>query len=80
MNLLSLFTGGWKKNGTAAQASAVSVRTAVPVIPHHTPTSLEERQRLLAHHVRLSQEAWRTDFASTALAVDWGRRRSFWRR
>jgi hypothetical protein len=53
MNLLHLFIGGWKKNGTTAQAPAVSVAPAVPAIPHRTPTSLEERQRLLAHHVRL---------------------------
>jgi hypothetical protein len=49
MSLLSLFTGGWKKNG--APSPGPSVPTAA--MPHRPPTSLEERQRLLAHHVRL---------------------------
>jgi hypothetical protein len=51
MNLLSLFTGGWKKNGAAAPAPAAPVAPAV--VPQHMPTALEERQRLLGHHVRL---------------------------
>ena len=51
MNLLSLFTGGWKKSETAVPEPAAP--TPAPAIPHRTPTSLEERQRLLAHHVRL---------------------------
>ena len=50
MNLLSLFTG-WKKNGHAAPAPAPPVTPVRPA--HRMPTSLEERQRLLAHHVRL---------------------------
>jgi hypothetical protein len=51
MNLLSLFTGGWKK--TEAVVPEPAAPTPAPAIPHRTPTSLEERQRLLAHHVRL---------------------------
>jgi hypothetical protein len=47
MSLLSLFTGGWKKDNVAAPT------TAVPAVPHRPATSLEERQRLLAHHVRM---------------------------
>ncbi len=50
INLLSIFTGNWKKNGTAVQTPAVA---HVPVIPNFAPTALEERQQLLAHHVRL---------------------------
>ena len=49
MSLLSLFTSGWKKNGDAAQAPAPPVAP----VPNLAPTALEERQRLLAHHVRL---------------------------
>jgi hypothetical protein len=52
ISLLGIFTGGWKKNGTAAQAPALPV-APVPATLHRLPTSLEERQRLLAHHVRL---------------------------
>ena len=51
MNLLSLFTGGWKKSEAAATEPAAP--TPAPAIPLRAPTSLEERQRLLAHHVRL---------------------------
>jgi hypothetical protein len=51
MSLLSLFTGGWKKNG-AASPPAPPV-APVPVIPHRPATTLEERQEILAHHVRL---------------------------
>jgi hypothetical protein len=47
LNLLSLFTGSWKKDGQAA------VPLPEPAIPRRPPTTLEERQRLLAHHVRL---------------------------
>ncbi|MGO9108909.1 MAG: hypothetical protein ACLP9L_06715 [Thermoguttaceae bacterium] len=50
MNVLNLIVGLWNKNGVAAQAPAVA---HVPVIPNFAPTALEERQRLLAHHVRL---------------------------
>ena len=54
MSLLSIFTGSWKKNGTAAQAQAPDPPViVVPAMPDHAPTALEERQRLLAHHVRL---------------------------
>ena len=58
MNLLSIFTGQWKKNGTAASDAPVPVAPAppvivVPAVPDHAPTALEERQQLLAHHVRL---------------------------
>jgi hypothetical protein len=49
MNLLSLFTGNRKKNDVAAQSPAAPV----PSLPRRPATSLEERQRLLAHHVRL---------------------------
>jgi hypothetical protein len=52
MNLLSLFTGGWKKSDQAAMPEPAAP-TPAPAIPHRTPTSLEERQQLLAHHVRL---------------------------
>ena len=58
MNLLSMFTGNWKKNGTAASDAPAPVAPAppvivVPAVPNYSPTALEERQRLLAHHVRL---------------------------
>ncbi len=46
MNLLSLFTGSWKKEDVAEP-------TPVPSVPCRALTSLEERQQLLAHHVRL---------------------------
>jgi hypothetical protein len=49
INLLSIFTGNWTKSGTAAPAPAMPS----PSAPHRPPTSLEARQRLLAHHVRL---------------------------
>jgi len=49
--LLSLFTGSWKKSEAAKPAPAAP--PPEPVVPHRPPTSLEERQRLLAHHVRL---------------------------
>ncbi len=52
MSLLSIFTNGWKKSGIAAQAQAATVDSA-SVLPNIVPTALEERQRLLAHHVRL---------------------------
>ncbi len=54
MDLLKLLTGWGKKSATAALAPAESepVATVAPV-PHFAPTALEERQRLLAHHVRL---------------------------
>ena len=48
MSLLGLFTGSWKKNGSLP---APPCRRPLP--PHRPPTTLEERQRLLAHHVRL---------------------------
>jgi hypothetical protein len=50
MNLLSLFTGK-KKCETAAPAPPLPLPELV--VPHRPPTSLEERQRLLGHHVRL---------------------------
>ena len=54
MSLLSLFTGNWKKSGRAEPAPASARRTGRTPRPcHRPPTSLEERQRLLAHHVRL---------------------------
>jgi hypothetical protein len=46
MSLLSLFTGNWKKGDVAEPAP-------VPSVPCRALTSLEERQQLLAHHVRL---------------------------
>ena len=52
MNLLSLFTGSRKKSGVAAQPPA-ALPAPLPVVPRRAPTSLEERQQLLAHHVRL---------------------------
>jgi len=58
INLLSIFTGNWKKNGTTASDAPAPVAPApptiiVPAMPDYAPTALEERQRLLAHHVRL---------------------------
>ena len=52
INLLSLFTGSRKKSGAAAQPPAAPT-IPLPVVPRRAPTSLEERQQLLAHHVRL---------------------------
>ena len=54
MDLLKLLTRWGKKSGTAALAPTESepVVTVAPV-PHFAPTALEERQRLLGHHVRL---------------------------
>ena len=52
MSLLNLFTGNWKKNGTAAPAPTAPV-VPVPAAPNLAPTALEERQRLLSHHVRM---------------------------
>ena len=52
ISLLNLFAGTWKKNDVAAQATAAPA-APVPVVPRRVPTSLEERQHLLAHHVRL---------------------------
>ena len=51
MSLLSLFTGGWKKSEVTTPLPPAPLPE--PVVPHRPPTSLEERQRLLAHHVRL---------------------------
>ena len=45
MDLLNLVGSLWKKNDTAA--------VPAPVVVHRAPTALEERQQLLAHHVRL---------------------------
>ena len=47
MSLLSIFTGSWKKKDDAAPPAPV------PAAPRFAPTALEERQRLLGHHVRL---------------------------
>lgn len=52
MNLLGLFTGILKKNGGAAHAVVPTVVPNLPT-PHHPTTTLEERQEILAHHVRL---------------------------
>jgi hypothetical protein len=52
INLLSLFTGSRKKNDVVAQPPAASP-APLPAVPRRVPTSLEERQQLLAHHVRL---------------------------
>jgi hypothetical protein len=52
INLLSLFAGNRKKNDTTAPAVAKPA-ASVDVVPERPPTSLEERQQLLAHHVRL---------------------------
>ena len=51
MNLLSLFTGNWKKSNQAEPEPVAPPPD--PAVPLRPPTSLEERQRLLAHHVRL---------------------------
>jgi hypothetical protein len=53
MSLLGLFTGIWKKNDAAQSVAHVSAAPTVPVIPQRPVTTLEERQQLLAHHVRL---------------------------
>ncbi len=56
MSLLRLFTKGWKKDGIAEEEPAPPAAPA-PVLPrvvHVSPNALEERQRLLAHHVRLT--------------------------
>jgi hypothetical protein len=60
MDFLKLLTGWGKKSEIAAQTPAVSTLAipappvdTVPVVPNFAPTALEERQRLLAHHVRL---------------------------
>src|SRR5208282_692194 len=45
MALIDMVTGFWKKNDTAA--------VPAPVVVNRAPTALEERQQLLAHHVRL---------------------------
>jgi hypothetical protein len=50
MNLLSLFKGNWKKNDPPALAAPIA---PAPPVTQRPPTSLEERQQLLAHHVRL---------------------------
>jgi hypothetical protein len=47
MSLLSLFTGTWKKDDDASPTAPA------PAVPRRVPIGLEERQRLLAHHVRL---------------------------
>ena len=51
MSLLSLFTGKWKQGDTAPTPDTPAL---APMVPHRPPTSLEERQRLLAHHVRMA--------------------------
>ena len=53
MSLLGMFTGGWKKKDVAAPAPAAPPAPVLSV-PRFAPTALEERQRLLAHHVRLT--------------------------
>jgi len=52
MNLLSIFTQGWKKSGIVASDNPIPV-APIPVISNLASTALEDRQRLLAHHVRL---------------------------
>ncbi len=54
MDLLKLLTGWGKKSDTAALAPIESEpAVTVAPLPLFPPTALEERQRLLAHHVRL---------------------------
>ena len=55
INLLGIFTGNWKSNSTPvlAPAPAAVVVDTTPIVPSLGPTALEERQRLLGHHVRL---------------------------
>jgi hypothetical protein len=56
MSLLRLFTKGWKKDGISEQEIAPPA-TPIPVVAypvHASPNALEERQQLLAHHVRLT--------------------------
>ena len=52
ISLLNLLAGTWKKNDVAAQSPAAPT-ASVPAVPRRPATSLEERQHLLAHHVRL---------------------------
>jgi hypothetical protein len=56
MKLLSLFTGSWKKNDRATPEAVPPVAPAhvAPPAVHVAPNALEERQQLLAHHVRLT--------------------------
>ncbi len=49
MSLISLFTGKWKKDDVAEPTPVAPL----PAVPCHASTALEERQQLLAHHVRL---------------------------
>lgn len=55
MSLLSLFTGSWKKSDAASPSPHEPPAPAPFVTPTagFAPTALEERQQLLAHHVRL---------------------------
>ena len=53
MSLLSMFTGNWKKSGTVAPDACRRQWFPSPPSLTRPPTALEERQRLLAHHVRL---------------------------
>jgi hypothetical protein len=49
ISLLNLLAGTWKNNDVAEPAPVAPL----PAVPCHTSTALEERQQLLAHHVRL---------------------------
>ena len=49
ISLLNLLAGKWKKDDVAEPTPVAPL----PAVPCHASTALEERQRLLAHHVRL---------------------------
>ena len=77
MSLLILFTEPEEERRRCAAARRA--RRPRPV-SRTAPTALEERQQLLAHHVRLGRGEWRTGYASTAAGAGWERRGSCWRR
>ena len=75
MNLLSIFTGSWKRKDDALPPPAAPP-APVPAAPRFVPTPMEERQRLLGHHVRLvAKRGWRFCSASTAAGAGWARPR-----
>ena len=80
MNLLSLFTGSWKKSEhcRAGTCPARRSRTCRPAPPADQP--LRNGSGCLPTTSGSWPEAWRTGCASTAAVAGWGRRGSCWRR